>query len=72
LGQHEDSVCACGEVEVNICSLSLVDGSVNEESLDDLIGDTLSIRLSEKSRRKVFDVLVYDGSLESPSYRFYD
>ena len=43
---------------------------MNEESLDDLIGDTLSIRLSEKSRRKVFDVLVYDGSLESPSYRF--
>ena len=63
---------ASGEVEVNVRSVSLVDGSENEESFDVLIGEAPSMRLSEKSRRKVVDVLVDGGSLDSPFYRFYD
>jgi len=64
---------ARGTAEVNVRSVSLVDGTVNEESFDVLIGSTASMRQkSEKSRRKVIDVLVDGGSFEAPFYRFYD
>ena len=64
---------ARGTAEVNVRSVSLVDGTVNEESFDVLIGSTASMRQkSEKSRRKVIDVLVDGGSFETPFYRFFD
>ena len=44
---------ASGEVEVNVRSVSLVDGSINEESFDVLIGSGLSMRqANRKTRRK--------------------
>ncbi len=62
---------ASGEVEVNVRSVSLVDGSINEESFDVLIGAGPSIRqASRKTRRKKIDVLVDGGSFEDPFYRF--
>ena len=64
---------ASGEVEVNVRSVSLVDGSINEESFDVLIGAGPSIRqASRKIRRKKIDVLVDGGSFEDPFYRFFD
>ena len=67
------SAGATGEVEVNVRSVSLVDGSINEESFDVLIGAGPSSRqASSKARRKKIDVLVDGGSLEDPFYRFFD
>ena len=67
------SADANGEVEVNVRSVSLVDGSVNEESFDVLIGASPSSRqVGKKNRRKKIDVLVDGGSLENPFYRFFD
>ena len=67
------SADANGEVEVNVRSVSLVDGSVNEESFDVLIGASPSSRqVGKKNRRKKIDVLVDGGSLEDPFYRFFD
>merc|ERR1711871_158764 len=62
-----------GEVEVNVRSVSLVDGSINEESFDVLIGAGPSSRqVSGKARRRKIDVLVDGGSFEDPFYRFFD
>lgn len=67
------SADANGEVEVNVRSVSLVDGSVNEESFDVLIGASPSSRqVGKKNRRKKIDVLVDGGSLQDPFYRFFD
>ena len=64
---------ASGEVEVNVRSVSLVDGSINEESFDVLIGSGLSMRqANRKTRRKKIDILVDGGSFEDPFYRFFD
>ena len=62
-----------GEVEVNVRSVSLVDGSINEESFDVLIGAGPSMRqANRKTRRKKIDILVDGGSFEDPFYRFFD
>ena len=67
------SAGASGEVEVNVRSVSLVDGSINEESFDVLIGAGPSMRqTSIEARRKKIDILVDGGSLEDPFYRFFD
>ena len=67
------SADANGEVEVNVRSVSLVDGSVNEESFDVLIGSSPSSRqVGKKNRRKKIDILVDGGSFEEPFYRFFD
>ena len=64
---------ATGTAEVNIRSVSLIDGTVNEDSFDVLIGASPSMRQQgEKPRRKVIDVLVGGGSYETPFYQFYD
>ena len=64
---------ASGEVEVNVRSMSLVDGSINEESFDVLIGFGPSTRQGEKkNRRKKIDILVDGGSFDDPFYRFFD
>ena len=64
---------ASGTAEVNVRSVSLVDGTVNEETFDVLIGASASMRQqSEKPRRKVIDVLIGGGSYETPFYQFYD
>ena len=64
---------ASGTAEVNVRSVSLVDGTVNEDSFDVLIGASPSMRQqSDRSRRKVIDVLVDGGSYETPFYKFYD
>lgn len=62
-----------GTAEVSVRSTSLVDGSVNEESFDVLIGKAPSMRQqSGKPRRKIIDILVDGGSFDDPFYRFYD
>ena len=64
---------ASGEVEVNVRSMSLVDGSINEESFDVLIGSGPSTRqVDKKNRRKKIDILVDGGSFDDPFYRFFD
>ena len=64
---------ASGTVEVSVRSVSLVDGSMNEESFDVLIGTSLSKRpRTNKSAGKIIDVLVDAGSFDSPYYQFYD
>ena len=64
---------ASGEVEVNVRSVSLVDGSINEESFDVLIGTGPSMRqANRKTRRKKINILVDGGSFEDPFYRFFD
>ena len=67
------SAGASGKVEVNVRSVSLVDGSINEESFDVLIGAGPSMRQKNiEARRKKIDILVDGGSLEDPFYRFFD
>ena len=64
---------ARGEAEVSVRSVSSVDGSIQEDSFDVLIGSGPSSRRGEASaRRKPIDVLVSGGSLEQPFYRFFD
>ena len=64
---------ARGEAEVSVRSVSSVDGSIQEDSFDVLIGSGPSSRRGEASaRRKTIDVLVSGGSLEQPFYRFFD
>ena len=62
-----------GAVEVSVRSVSLVDGSINDDSFDVLIGASPSKRLkNKKTGNKVVDVFVDSGSFDSPFYRFYD
>ena len=65
---------AVGEAEINVTALSSVDGSVNEDSFDVIIGEAASQRVQRDAlaRRKTIDILVGGGTMDDPFYRFYD
>ena len=56
-------------------AISTVDGSIDVDSFDVVIGGSLKARATERSlqkRRKSIDVFVDAGSLNEPFYRFFD
>ena len=65
---------AVGQAEINVTALSSVDGSVNEDSFDVIIGGAASQRVRQDAlaRRKTIDILVDGGTMDDPFYRFYD
>ena len=65
---------AVGQAEINVTSVSSVDGSVNEDSFDVIIGEAASQRVQRGAlaRRKTIDILVDGGTMDDPFYRFYD
>ena len=65
---------AVGQAEISVAALSSVDGSMNEDSFDVIIGEAASQRVQQDAlaRRKTIDVLVDGGTMDDPFYRFYD
>ena len=65
---------AVGQAEISVAALSSVDGSMNEDSFDVIIGEVASQRVQQDAlaRRKTIDVLVDGGTMDDPFYRFYD
>ena len=65
---------AVGQAEISVTALSSVDGSMNEDSFDVIIGEAASQRVQQDAlaRRKTIDVLVDGGTMDDPFYRFYD
>ena len=65
---------AVGQAEISMTALSAVDGSMNEDSFDVIIGEVASQRVQQDAlaRRKTIDVLVDGGTMDDPFYRFYD
>ena len=65
---------AVGQAEISVAALSSVDGSMNEDSFDVIIGEVASQRVQQDAlaRRKAIDVLVDGGTMDDPFYRFYD
>ena len=56
-------------------AISTVDGSIDVDSFDVVIGGSLKARATERSlqkSRKSIDVFVDAGSLDDPFYRFFD
>ena len=65
---------AVGRAEISVTALSSVDGSVNEDSFDVIVGEAASQRVQRHAlaRRKTIDILVDGGSMDAPYYRFFD
>jgi len=66
----EDGV---GTAEITVKAISLIDGTVDVDSFNVVIGDAPQARAlarSSKKRNKVIDVFVDAGSFEEPFYRF--
>ena len=66
---------ASGTAEISVEALSLVDGSVDVDRFDVVIGGSSEARVMERSsqkRRKRVDVFVDEGSFDEPFYRFFD
>ena len=66
---------ASGTAQISVEARSTVDGSIDVDSFDVVIGGSLKARATERSlqkRRKSIDVFVDAGSLDEPFYRFFD
>lgn len=63
-----------GQAEISVTALSSVDGSMNEDGFDVIIGEAASQRVQQYplARRKTIDVLVDGGTMDDPFYRFYN
>jgi len=61
---------ASGKATVSVRSVSLVDGSANEQSFDVLIGGNSSG--GGESKNDKIDILVDGGSFDEPFYKFFD
>ena len=64
-----------GIAEITVESISLIDGSVDTDSFDVVIGDLSQARATGRSlqkRRKSVEVFVDAGSMDEPFYRFFD
>ncbi len=64
-----------GTAEITVEAISLIDGTVDVDSFDVVIGDAPQTRVlarSSKKRNKTIDVLVDAGSFDEPFYRFLD
>ena len=66
---------ASGTAQISVEARSTVDGSIDVDGFDVLIGGSLQTRATERSlqkRRKSVEVFVDAGSLDEPFYRFFD
>jgi len=66
---------ASGTAQISVEARSTVDGSIDVDRFDVVIGGSLKARATERSlqkRRKSIDVFVDAGSLDEPFYRFFD
>jgi len=66
---------ASGAAQISVEALSRVDGSIDVDRFDVVIGGSPQARATERSlqkRRKRIDVFVNAGSLDEPYYRFFD
>ena len=64
-----------GTATISVEAVSSVDGTVDADSFDVVIGGTAqsrSMERSSKKRSKVVDIFVDGGSFEDPFYRFFD
>ena len=66
---------ASGVAQITVEAVSLIDGTVDVDSFDVVIGapaQALAKRVPVQRRRKPVDVFVDAGSFEEPCYRFFD